>query len=104
MTDDRRLDLRILDAGDEPGSTGVLVRAVMDEIRRRPRDDHGRELHRYRIAVAVAAAVFATIALATMRARPGDSSAAADIIVEWALDGHVPTNGELLATYQGYRP
>ena len=104
MTDDeKRLDLRSLDAADDPRRTDALERSIMAEVQRRPRVDDLRELRRYRTALLAAAAVLATIALVSMLERPRESRAA-DVIAEWTRDGHVPTNGELLAAYQGYRP
>lgn len=103
MTDDARIDLHSLDAGDDPARTDAIVGSVMTTIERRPRGADIRELRRYRVTLAAAAAVFAAIAIVAMRGRPGDSRAD-DLVAEWARDGHVPTNGELLAAYLGYRP
>jgi hypothetical protein len=103
MTDDKRLDLRSLDAADDPGQTDALVRSVMAEVARRPRTDDVRELRRYRAVLLAAALVLAAVALASTRGRNARGQGA-DVIAEWARDGHVPTNGELLASYQGYRP
>lgn len=105
MTDDARLELRILDLADAPRRTDALVSSVMAEIKRRPRADGVHELRRYRLVLLAAAAVLCAIALVAMRAFPaGSQVAAADMIAGWAREGHVPTNGELLAAYQGYRP
>jgi hypothetical protein len=104
MTDDRRLDLRSLDAGDDPAHTDALAHSVMARITRRPHHDDIRELRRYRVALLAAAATFVVIALGAVRLPRDSHSPAAAATAEWARDGHVPTNGELLATYQGYRP
>ena len=55
-----------------------------------------------------AAAILAAIAVSTLvrerrRVAPDVSSVDGQII-EWAQREHVPTNGELLATFQGYAP
>jgi hypothetical protein len=104
MTDDLRLDLRSLDAGDDPVRTDAVVRSVMSGIVRRPRGDDVRELRRYRVALLAAAAAFLVTALGAVRVQRDAQSPDSDAIAEWARDGHVPTNGELLAAYQGYRP
>ena len=107
MTENERLDLRALDAADDPSRTDALVRSVMAQVERRPRTDDLRELRRYRSVLAAAAAVFASIALLSTftRSRRAEthSAHAADVIAQWARDSHVPTNAELLAAYQGYR-
>jgi hypothetical protein len=110
MTDDApppgRLDLRSLDAGPDPARADAAIAATMNRLRQRsPGDDDLRELRRYRVALMAAAAVLLAVALASIVARPIPSNdAPSDPLVEWAQSSHVPTNGELLAAYQGYRP
>jgi hypothetical protein len=104
MTENERLDLRVLDAADDKSRTDALVRSVMAQVERRPRADDLRELRRYRSVLAAAAAVFACIALLSTLARSRRAEIQpVDVIAQWARDGHVPTNAELLAAYQGYR-
>ena len=104
MTENERLDLRALDAADDASRTDALVRSVMAKVERRPRADDLRDLRRYRSVLAAAAVVFTSIALLSTFARPRGAEHTADVIAEWARGGHVPTNAELLAAYQGYRP
>jgi hypothetical protein len=104
MTDDRRLDLRSLDAADDPARTEALVHFVMAGIARRPRLDDVRELRRYRVALLAATAAFLVIALGAAGVQRDTPVPASDAIATWARESHIPTNGELLAAYYGYRP
>jgi hypothetical protein len=106
MTDkpEGRLDLRTLDAADNPGRTDAVVRHVISRIEtsRAQRADELR-LVRYQRRMLAAAAVLAAVATAAV-VRSRGSAESADIIVDWATSSHVPTNGELLAAFHGYRP
>ena len=99
MTESRegRIDLRSLDAARDPEREDAAVAAVMSRVREL------QQLLRYRRRMLAAAAVLAAIAtgvIATSPSRTGSS----DPIAEWATSSHVPTNGELLAVFHGYRP
>jgi hypothetical protein len=105
-SDPPRLDLRALDAAPDADRTGAIVIEVMARIAasRVMRADIVPRLLRVRSWTA--AAVLAVIATATVAATPRRSSASVDtdMIAGWADASHVPTNGELLAVYHGYRP
>lgn len=110
MTDphapDGRLDLRALDAEHDPARADAVIGAVMSRIEAtgQPRDDLA-SLRRYQRVLLAAAAVLAAIATTAVVAAPRRSQAApTDVIASWTESQHVPTNGELLAAYQGYRP
>ena len=108
MTDDHsrdgRLDLRALDAATDSDRTDTIVAAALARISAKPRDDLA-ELRRYRRALVAAAAVLLIAATASVLARPVPAVAPVeDPIAGWARSSHVPTNGELLAAYHGYRP
>jgi hypothetical protein len=102
-----RLDLRVLDADHDPDRSDVVIGAVMSRIAAtsQPRDDLAI-MRRYQRLALAAAAVLAAIATAAVVAAPRRSQLAAptDVIASWTETQHVPTNGELLAAYQGYRP
>jgi hypothetical protein len=70
-----------------------------------PMDDMLRFVRWRRRMLGVAAALV-LIATAAMRGTPRrtQSDPAVELIARWARTEHVPTNGELLATFQGYRP
>lgn len=112
MIDDRthkggRLDLRALDAGADDARRDVLIRAVVGRLVDSPRAtaDEVTRLLRARRRLLAVAVVLAGIAAATMLASPRRSPAAGgDPISTWAQTRHVPTNGELLAVFQGYAP
>lgn len=112
MIDDRtrkdgRLDLRALDARADDARLDVLIRAVVDRLADSPRvaSDEVTRLLRARRRLVAVAAVLAGVAAATMLAGPRRSPAVgADPVSTWAQTSHVPTNGELLAVFQGYAP
>ena len=111
MTDqpERRLDLRSLDAANDPARTDAIVGAVMSRVRDMPRDvilSEAKDLllfRRYQRLLLAVAAVLAAIATAAI-ARSSRSADSPDVIADWATSSHVPTNGELLAAFHGYRP
>lgn len=92
-----RLDLRALGVGDDSARTEAIVGAVMSRVQEQ------QQLMRYQRHMLAAAAVLAAIATAAI-ARSPRAAAADDVIVEWATSTHIPTNGELLAAFHGYRP
>jgi hypothetical protein len=102
-----RLDLRALDVEHDPARADAVIGAVMSRIAttRQPRDDLAI-LRRYQRLALAAAAVLAAVATAAVVAVPRRSQEAApsEVIASWTESQHVPTNGELLAAYQGYRP
>ena len=103
----RRLDLRALDAGADDGRRDAMIRAAIDRLADSPREiaDELTRLLRARRRLLVIAAMLAGVAAATVLANPRRSPAApADLISTWALTSHVPSNGELLAVFQGYAP
>jgi alpha-D-ribose 1-methylphosphonate 5-phosphate C-P lyase len=112
MIDDRtpnegRLDLRVLDAGADDARREALIRAVANRLADVPRAaaDELTRLLRVRRRLLAVAAVLAGVAAATVLANPRRSPAVpADPISTWAQTSHVPTNGELLAVFQGYAP
>ena len=101
--DDGRVDLRGLDLGQDANREDAIVGAVMTRLSEKPQVPAApADLLRLRRVLLAAAAVLAAIATATVfRTRPAAST---DVIASWTQSSHVPTNGELLAAYHGYRP
>lgn len=107
-SDEGRLDLRALDADPDARRADAVVAAVMARIvaRRATQSEDVVRLLRARRDMLAVAAVLAAIAAAAVYASPRGSSDAPgeDVIASWTESRHVPTNGELLAAYHGYRP
>ena len=100
-----RIDLTALDASRDDRRADAVVQSVMSRITRTASVVDLFPFARFQRGMAVAAAVLlvvaGTVVLATSRPAPNDT---ADVIAEWAGASHVPTNGELLTAYMGYRP
>lgn len=100
-----RLDLRLLDVGDEQARADEVMRAVMERIARGATEpDWLVGLVRARRALATVAAILLLIAGAFVMRESGTDTGIelAEQIESWALTRHAPTNGELLAAYKGY--
>lgn len=114
MTDpsfnNRRLDLRALDAAMDATRDNAVITEVMSRIASETpgaADDITRLVRAQRRLLAVAAVLAAIAAAAVLASprRPAESpTPAPEVIASWTESRHVPTNGELLAVYQGYRP
>ncbi|HSA56286.1 MAG TPA: hypothetical protein VLE53_11325 [Gemmatimonadaceae bacterium] len=101
-----RLDLRALDVGENGPRTDAVMRAVLERITTRAsRPEWAAWMARAQRGLAAVAAVLlllaGTLVFAQRRRDTGVDLTAT--IETWALSSHVPTNGELLTTYQGYR-
>jgi hypothetical protein len=99
--DEDRVDLRALGLERDEARENAVMTAVLARLPHRAADVPPLlVLRRHLLA---AAAVLAVIAgLSALRARGNDDGES--LLLTWATNGHVPTNGELLAAYQGYRP
>ena len=99
-----RIDLGALDLGENGGRGERAIAEVMARIRAVGRPDVLSEIARHARGFSVAAALVIAIASALLRGRavPERESPEVATIAAWALDDHVPTNGELLATFHGY--
>ena len=104
--DDERIDLSAL-GGPDPLQEDSVVRGALLRIRAAP----AREPLLATLAAWWApglAAAFLLFALGMVLARPRSSPVESETalvearMIEWALAGRVPSNGELLATFQGY--
>lgn len=101
-----RLDLRALDASGDADREDAVIRAVLTRIsEREPRSEWPVWIARAQRGLAAAAAVLLLLAGASFfSAREVSAPAdAVELIQAWAASSHVPTNGELLAAFEGYR-
>ena len=103
-----RIDLRAIDNAD-PGREDRVIAATMSRIAESPQQ-YPRDLllewtERFTRPALVAAAVLAAIALGTVTLTRSHESQAPQVVAlaSWVETQHVPTNGELLLAFQGYR-
>jgi hypothetical protein len=102
--DDRRLDLRVLRAEHDPAREEAVIRRVLTRIQSTDRSqaDAMVRLERIHRHMLMAAAGLATMAIVASLWAP--RRVPANPVIDWAVARHVPTNGELLVTFTGYRP
>ena len=106
--DDRdrgRLDLRALDVGSSASHEDAVIHAVLARIATRSMQP---EWHSWMVpaqrGLAAATVVFVLLAGAVVLSRRGPEETDGTTLIEsWVAAGQVPTNGELLAAYMGYR-
>jgi hypothetical protein len=113
MTDDSRasvppvgrIDLRAIEVSDGARSQRVIS-AAMARIATSPTPVEGvlDLIGRYSRAAMLAAAAIVAIAVGTIVSRPRAAEPPDPVtaLAGWADSRHVPTNGELLAEFQGY--
>jgi hypothetical protein len=110
MTDNRekagRIDLRSLDVDQSHGER--VMASVMDRIRVTPQtpadpllDLLERSARPVRIVAGLLAAAAVVVVVLTESRRDSEPPVPG-VVAAWAQSQHVPTNGELLATFQGY--
>ncbi len=101
-----RLDLRALDVTDDLAREDAVIQAALRQISTRARDAEWPDwMIRAQRGLAAAAAVLLLVAGAVVLAQSDQSDPAdpAELIQQWARSSHIPTNGELLSAYMGYR-
>lgn len=105
----RRIDLRALNSADVVQADRVIA-AAMSRISvsrvQYPRDAVAEMVARFTRPALVAAAILAAVALGTVAVTDGrreSDSPQVAMLANWAEAQHVPTNGELLLAFQGYR-
>ena len=100
-----RLDLRALDVAEDPARNEVMVQAVLERVttsRVLPVEWWESMARAQRRAAAVAAVLLFLAGAVLFTGRETRSDALNQLIEEWVMSNHVPTNGELLAAYKGY--
>lgn len=100
-----RIDLRAIDVRDPSPQADRVIAAAMARITANPAassDVFGSILIYSRQLIAAAAVLVALAAgtLLTVQGRSADSSTT--LVASWAQSSHVPTNAELLTSFQGY--
>ena len=104
--DRERLDLRALDVAPGGQCEDATIQAVLARITTRSiQPDWGGWIARVQRGLAAAAVVFALLAGTLILLRPKtEASGDLTVLIEsWIASGQVPSNGELLAAYKGYR-
>src|SRR5687768_13477785 len=102
-----RIDLRAFEEPADPLQAERVVSAAMARMsvaRTEPRHDVISSLSDYSRPMLAAAAVLLAVVTATMifTGRRAPDLQPAIVLATWAEAQHVPTNGELLAAFQGY--
>jgi hypothetical protein len=101
-----RIDLRAINA--DGGAADRVIARAMQQIRSDPLRAEREplvDIDRYVRPVLVAAAVLAALAagIVTTTRRPTYDTPAIATLASWVETQHVPTNGELLVAFKGYR-
>ncbi len=101
-----RIDLRVIDEPADPARGDRVIAAAMSRVaeNRKSRSDVFGTIAVYARPLLAAAAALVVIATGTMMVtqRPAQDVQPAGVLASWAELNHVPTNGELLAVFQGY--
>jgi hypothetical protein len=101
-----RIDLRAIDEPVDPGQADRVIAAAMSRIAvdRDTGADVLATIALYTRPLLAAAAAFVLIATGTLivTERRTETDQPASVLASWAESSHVPTNGELLAVFQGY--
>ena len=102
-----RIDLRAIERADSAQADRVIA-AAMARIAASPgqqsRDVVVEWAERFTRPALIAAAVLAAVAVGTLALTDGRREPAPQVatLATWVESEHVPTNGELLLTFQGY--
>jgi hypothetical protein len=104
--DPGRIDLRAIDEAADPQQADRVIAAAMSRVaaqREAPGDVLASLVVYWRPLLAVAAVLLlaATGTLVLTRGRT-QTDQPVSVVASWAESSHVPTNGELLAAFQGY--
>lgn len=101
-----RIDLRAIDEPADPARAERVIAAAMSRITadRNSGGDALATIVIYARPLLAAAAALVVIATGTLMVtqRPAPEYQPASVLASWAESNHVPTNGELLAVFQGY--
>ena len=101
-----RIDLRAIDEPADSARAERVIEAAMSRAaaNRHSRTDVFATIAAYARPLFAAAAALVVIATGTLMVtqRPLQDVPPAGVLASWAESNHVPTNGELLAVFQGY--
>jgi len=101
-----RIDLRAIDELADPARAERVIVAAMAHVaaNRNSRSDVFASIAICARPLLAAAAALVVIATGTLMVtqRPAQDVQPVGVVVSWAESNHVPTNGELLAVFQGY--
>ncbi len=101
-----RIDLRAIDTPADPFQADRVIAAAMSRMAAdgESRGDVLGSIAIYSRPLLAAAAALLVIATGTLITTQGPSQTeqAANVLATWTESSHVPTNGELLAAFQGY--
>ena len=101
-----RIDLRAIDEPADPARAERVIASAMSRIAadRNSGGDVLTTIVIYARPLFAAAAALVVIATGTLMVtqRPAQEDQPASVLASWAESNHVPTNGELLAVFQGY--
>jgi hypothetical protein len=104
--DPGRIDLRPIDEPADPVQAERVIAAAMSRVaaHRNSRGDVLTTIVIYARPLLAAAAALVVIATGTLMVtqRPTQEDQPVSVLASWAESNHVPTNGELLAVFQGY--
>lgn len=104
--DPGRIDLSAIDRPADPFQAQRVIAGAMSRIvaNRESSGDVVGSIVIYTRPLLAAAAALLLVATGTLLTteRPAQSDQAANVLATWTESSHVPTNGELLAAFQGY--
>jgi hypothetical protein len=101
-----RLDLRALDAGASASREDAIIQAALARITTRsvqPQWHVWMATAQRGLAAAALVSILLAGAMVFSRHGTGTRVDGTELIESWVASGQVPTNGELLAAYMGYR-
>ncbi len=99
-----RIDLRALDDPGDAGKAEQIIRSALARVDLTPRVAPWLAARSGPVLAAAAAVLVVAFGLLALAPRGKASPGASAILAEWIAASHVPTNGEILAAFQGYLP
>lgn len=101
-----RIDLRAIDVPADPLQAERVIGAAISRMGadRESSSDVVTSIAAYARPLLAAAAALLLVATGTLivTQRRAETEQPANVLATWAESSHVPTNGELLAAFQGY--
>ena len=101
-----RIDVRAIDEPADPGQADRVISVVLSRLSEGPEATSNvlASIEAYTGPLLAVAATLLLAATGTLLLTGGRAEAdqPTSIVANWAASSHMPTNGELLATFQGY--